>query len=469
MSILFSLICFAQPQTKYSAQQVKTDFEYLYKTLDASHYNLYAFTKKEVFDSVYRKIEVSIKDSLTSLQVYRLFQPYLALAKMGECNIFFPFDDYGNYLEHGGTLFPLNLHFSKGKVFIKDNFSNEPQITVGNELILLNGKPITKVMEGIYSFVSGQSEYYKNSIIELLFFSRIFWFVNDKCDVFSLTIKGKDGRELKLQVPAIPGYIFEGKIRQQKTLLNKEREFRFINNIAYLHPGEFLSAEANNLMNHETFDKNEFCHFIDSAFSAFHKMNAKSLIIDLRNNPGGDNSFSDYMVAYFASKPFCFCSKFKVKTSQTTKEFWKDVNIPYLQGMKQDILSHENGACFDVSLSENQPQTDSLRFSGKVYVLVNRFSFSNTSSAAATIQDYRFGKLIGEETPDIPSFYGGTHQFKLPNTQWPVTYPKAYIIRPNGDISLKGVIPDYKDEDNIFTPEDEILDYTLKLIKENKY
>jgi hypothetical protein len=89
MSILFSLICFAQPQTKYSAQQVKTDFEYLYKTLDASHYNLYAFTKKEVFDSVYRKIEVSIKDSLTSLQVYRLFQPYLALAKMGECNIFF--------------------------------------------------------------------------------------------------------------------------------------------------------------------------------------------------------------------------------------------------------------------------------------------------------------------------------------------------------------------------------------------
>jgi hypothetical protein len=42
-------------------------------------------------------------------------------------------------------------------------------------------------------------------------------------------------------------------------------------------------------------------------------------------------------------------------------------------------------------------------------------------------------------------------------------------IRPNGDTSLHGVIPDYEVEDNIFTPEDEILDYTLKLIKESNY
>jgi len=461
----FNYDCIAQSPTKFSAQAVKEDLAYLHKTLEASHYNLYAFTKKEVFESMYNKIDLSIKDSLSYMQVYRLFQPYLALAKIGECIIFYPFGEYfGNYLAKGGTVFPLNLNFSNGSVFIKDNFSNECKIARGDELISLNGKPIKEFMNGIYNFMSGYNEYYQNAYIEEISFPRIYWFVYDKCDTFNIEIKKKDGIIFELNVPAISGLEFEGKLSKSNSSRISGREFRFINDIAYLYPGEFANIKTNaGIMNQEKWESNEFNHFIDSAFSAFHKKNANSLIIDLRNNRGGANTFSDYMISYFASKPFCFCSKVKVKPSQTTKEFWKDVNIPYLQEMKQGILTHENGVCFDVSLPENQPQSDSLRFKGNVYVLINRFSFSNTSSAAAVIQDYRFGILIGEETIEVTS-YGGTHQFILPNTHLPVTYPKLYIIRPSGDISLKGVIPDYKVEDKISDGKDEMLDYTLNLI-----
>ena len=57
-------------------------------------------------------------------------------------------------------------------------------------------------------------------------------------------------------------------------------------------------------------------------------------------------------------------------------------------------------------------------------------------------------------------------QFKLPNTQLTVTFPEAFY----GDSSMaNGVIPDYLINDDILTEKDEILDYTLKLIKENKY
>ena len=48
-------------------------------------------------------------------------------------------------------------------------------------------------------------------------------------------------------------------------------------------------------------------------------------------------------------------------------------------------------------------------------------------------------------------------------------YPKAFIIRPDGDTRFEGVTPDIPVKDNIFTDKDEILDYTLDLIKkENK-
>ena len=39
------------------------------------------------------------------------------------------------------------------------------------------------------------------------------------------------------------------------------------------------------------------------------------VVIDLRQNPGGDNSFSDPMVAWFATEPFRFASSFHVRSS----------------------------------------------------------------------------------------------------------------------------------------------------------
>ena len=103
-------------------------------------------------------------------------------------------------------------------------------------------------------------------------------------------------------------------------------------------------------------------------------MNAKSLIIDLRYNPGGDNSFSEYMISYFADKPFSFTSKFSVKTSQITKEWWKNIDTPEHQELKKQILSLENGTRFDAQIPEINPHPDSIRFKGKVYVIINRYS-----------------------------------------------------------------------------------------------
>jgi hypothetical protein len=56
-------------------------------------------------------------------------------------------------------------------------------------------------------------------------------------------------------------------------------------------------------------------------------------------------------------------------------------------------------------------------------------------------------------------------QFRLPNTQLTVTFPEAYY----GDTLMsKGVIPDYAINDDVLTEKDEILDYTLKLIRDGK-
>jgi hypothetical protein len=98
-----------------------------------------------------------------------------------------------------------------------------------------------------------------------------------------------------------------------------DRDFRFIDDVAYLRPGLFLNLESSNISEHEAFESGEFLHFLDSAFAAIAAGKPSSLIIDMRGNNGGDNSFSDLMIAYFADRPFRMTSRFSVRTSELTK------------------------------------------------------------------------------------------------------------------------------------------------------
>ena len=86
---------------------------------------------------------------------------------------------------------------------------------------------------------------------------------------------------------------------------------------------------------------------------------------------------------------------------------------------------------------------DRERYEGRVHLLVNRHSYSNTVNVAAIVQDYRFGDILGEETADLASTLGAMETFTLPNSGIVVGYPKARILRPNGDAKPRGVVPDF--------------------------
>jgi len=212
-----------------------------------------------------------------------------------------------------------------------------------------------------------------------------------------------------------------------------------------MRPGEFLNADGNrDLQDQNTFDNSEFCQFIDSAFLEFNKKRTENLILDLRDNMGGDNSFS-------------ISSRFSMKTSQMTKSFWKDLDVPEHQDIKEQIMSLKNGSYFDADITHTDPHAESKRFKGKVYVLINRSSYSNAAMVAGIIQDYKFGEIIGEETSDEVSSYVAMHVFKLPNTRSSVSYPKGFAVRPNGDTIPRGVVPNHIVYNDLNTDKDEIL------------
>jgi len=462
----FSAVVYAQSPKKYSDQEIKDDLSYMYETLEKSSYDLYALVDKEEMDRAYHVLYNSINDSLSLLEIYRIFQPFVAKAGMSHCNLSRPWGAYVSILKQEGTFFPLHLHFLDGKVYVKDNFSTNTSICNSDEILSFNEIPIDQFMKEFYKNMSGPSDYYKASILEAYSFPRLYWLFYGKCEEFKVRTKKRDGEESDIIVSAISGNELETRLANRSSD-EEEREFYLTeNNIAYLRPGKFSNINSSgSLQDQNTFDNSEFCQFIDSAFLAFNKKGSEDLILDLRDNVGGDNLFSDYMIAYFATEPFSIASRFPMKTSQMTKNFFKDEDSPEHQDLKEQIMSLEDGSYFDTKITETDPHAEPKRFNGKVYVLINRYSYSMSAYAAAIIQDYGFAEIIGEETAEEVTTYVASHVFKLPNTQITVQYPKGFAVRPSGDETLRGVVPDQVVYENEFTDKDEILEYAIKLIE----
>lgn len=457
----------ADTPVTYSAEAVREDLAFLYETLQASSYDLFLNTSKTDYDRAFEQAMSSITGPMTYLEVSRLVRPFVVRAGFVHLWSDFPSGEYRQFRESGGRLIPFDIGFWEGKVLLTANWSDNEQIEAGDEILEVNGTDINELLAKIYAYKQGESEYVKRSLLETGSLTANWWFVFDEFPSGVIRVKKRNGEEVSTEVKGLTfKQLEERKLTGGSSSFMKEgRSFEFIGDVAYLRPGDFLNIEAQDISTHEAFNNEEFLAFIDSAFTEIARHKTQHLILDLRGNYGGDNSFSDPMIAYFADKPFQIASKFSVRTSQVTKSFWKDVDIPELADMKHQILTLEDGARFEVELNTTQPRDDDLAFKGDVTALIDRFSFSNTSSVAAILQDYGFGTLVGEETADTPSSCGAIHAFDLPNTEMEIVFPKACMVRPSGDARLRGVVPDHEVSDNPFTREDEILDAALQLIK----
>ena len=455
LPFLFFLSCISQhvvaqqATIKFSKNDIISDLDYLYQALEDAHINLYAYATKQHLDSVYRDVRDAIrKDSLDQREATNTFQHLVAAVNNGHTEVDFPISAYVNYAYNGGTLFPLELAIENGHYFIRKNFSKANQIEIGSELVRINDEPIAQVIASIYQIISAERLYFKNAKVEVFSFPRLYWQVFGEQKQFNVAIRQNDSIKnyTFAAVPVIDGY--EAK---REEILNARMQLKFYTTAAYLNPGSFGGDIA------------KYQRFIDSAFAEINTRQTENLIIDLRNNSGGHDSFSDYLVAYIADKPFLWQSKFTIKSSSFLKAHVKahnDTTDPYFK----EILNHENGEIYTYPLPKYQPQPENKRYKGTVYVLINRQSHSQATVTAAQIQDYNWGIIVGEETGEYATLYASQFQFSLPHTDIAVKCSKGQIIRINGSTKPQGVIPDISINDHLLDEDDEILNGLLDRI-----
>lgn len=448
--INYFLVFNSVAQDMFSKQQVLDDLDYLQNSLEQAHYNLYAYTTKEDFEQNCKEIRAKVKDdSLSLLEATSLFQHVISKANNGHTEIPFPSRAYVTYAYAHGTLCPLELAFEDGKALVRKNWSGNSALAPGTEITSINGETMEYILQKIQPLISAEREYFKLAKIELISFPRLYWQAFGQVTVFDLEVI-RNGKKEMYTVKSVP--LIDGFEMKRNEIFFDSREFKFMEETAYLRPGNFSG------------DEKAFQHFIDSAFYAINQHKSQHLIIDLRNNLGGDNSFSDYLVSYLADKPFQWNSEFSLKTSailkehvishyDTTEVFW------------QQVLSHENGTIYPYFFEDYPPQEETKRFKGKVYVLVNRQTHSQAAVTSAQLQDYGWATIVGEETGDYPSLFASQYSYNLPNTSIEVKIAKGAIVRVNGSKKEEGVQPDIVIKDHLLDEDDEILKGLLEIIE----
>lgn len=433
-------------QDELTPAQLREDFRALYDSLQRAHFDLYAKRPKTEFDRLFADTLAGLDQPMSVAEAQIRFQLFVAEGRVAHARIEPPMNAFGAFFGAGGRIFPFGVRLADGRVFIAENLSGLSDISPGDEIIAINGQPAEQWVRRLRRHVSADSDHLADAILEPQF-TVVMWLELGSIDTFQVGFRTRDGRQKNLSVSARTRAEIGVAAQEQGdaglVLDPSVRDARMMpGGVAYLRPGVFMNAAEGE----DAFDPTRFHAFIDRAFEGFMAEGARTLLIDLRDNPGGDNSFSDHMVAWFADRPFLFSSDFRVRVSREAiaANAARLGNAPggISQQYAEAYAEASEGEIIHFPIPMTQPRTGA-RFTGRVFVLVNRRSFSNAVSVAAIVQDNRFGQILGEPTADLATTYGAMETFALPNSGIVVGFPKAHIIRPSGDERVQGVTPNY--------------------------
>lgn len=181
------------------------------------------------------------------------------------------------------------------------------------------------------------------------------------------------------------------------------------------------------------------------------KNNVSGLILDLRNNPGGDLRSAIEIASFFISDKDSVYTVIKDRNNKVVDTFISKGVVVY----REDREMNRWGEKVRGNLIWDKP----------LVLLVNRYSASASEILSGAIKDYKKGVLIGEKT-----FGKGVVQsiFSLSDGSALIITTERYLLPSGKSIHKEGILPDYNLEmapENVGKDKDIQLDKAIEVLK----
>ena len=424
----------AHPEdTRYSPAELMSDLIQLQDALRQNHPHLYRYCSKGHFEASFDHAAARLNHPMTAAEFLGLLRPLVARVGCMHTSIQ-PSEAYSQEIfTPKYKLFPFRLAFIGGRAFVLENFSSDPTIVRGTEVLSLNERPISEVYTRILQSLSADG---RNMTFKI-------WRLNNgyagglvasclgypdryvvECirpgrgEVTRPTIEGRTLAEL----PPV--------LRSQRTEVGPGSfGLRIVDSLhtAVLRVRTFLRDPAN-----------EFGPFMARAFHQIRDNGVKSLIIDVRGNPGGAPENAADLLAYLAPSPYLYFSR----------------AIPQYASFLKPVQPHP------------------LRFGGRVYVLMDGGCASTTGHFLSLIRFNRLGILIGEESGGSFTCNDNSTYVVLSHTKLRLRVARSeFQTAVHGFTRGRGVMPDYEvklTKEDVLADNDRMIDFALELAKRDR-
>jgi C-terminal processing protease CtpA/Prc len=209
----------------------------------------------------------------------------------------------------------------------------------------------------------------------------------------------------------------------------------------------------------------DYHELLKDSFKELKKRKVGNLIIDLRENYGGDNILAVALYSYLTAGSFTAMAPSLTKLSGvlsvSPQSTFPAGNYPFLRTHKVTPLANgyfelrdgidskkEYDSNFIYSGPGNKPTNiGKNKFAGKVYCLTSPLSFSAAANFATLLQRDNRATFIGEETGGAKGAYcgGGYYTVTLPHSEIRLQIPFMHrsVSGLNKNEVGRGVIPDY--------------------------
>lgn len=440
--------------------QMHQDLAVLQSAWTNLHPGLYRYNTPEQIQGYFNELRTKCTGSLDERTFYLLLSQLAQKIKCGHTYLNpLNLDSSTKSRLLPKSIIPLFFQIvSNNKIIVTHNLSDNNSIKRGDEIVAINGIPSHKIIDSLLtvSRSDGRNSVGKklNNINETpdeadaysLFDIYFPLFFPSNSETFKLTLKNTSNNSTTLNI--VKAISFEKRIATyersfgQIPVGEKTWDYKIVNShTAYMKFGTF------------SFWNSDFreTKFVDSIFNDLAKRPAiKNLIIDIRNNEGGDNT-GDYILSYITSK--------KMGCDDPDRVCYRYLSIPdsllkHLSTWDNSFKKPKDPTKFEVNeiglyelKSSGQP-CDYINpkpngFKGTNYLLTNAKNSSAGYEMARNFSVAKLGKIIGEATGGSQQGINGGEFFflTLPYSKFEIDLPLIYSYHANKDD--KGITPDY--------------------------
>jgi len=472
-----SMSCQAVNLTK---EQVKEDIDVFLTGLKEAHPGLHLYLTPQELDSLVSGLRASIGAEGEDLRAfYRSLLKVVVAIGDGHTGLYENklFQEAYAYQERE---LPFDVSIIDGAAYVSKWYGDAPAIPIHTKLLSINGKSVAASLQEMFSLTSadGNRTDFKAAYTEKIFSRRYAKLFGAEAN-YEVKVRTSTAQEATYTVTGI-----------HDSLLQNNRTEAIPLSFS-LHPKANYAVLTVNTFQYRLMRKADldYHEFLKASFKELKKRKIDNLIIDLRENYGGDNILSIALHSYLTAGNFTAMAPSLTKLngilSVSPHSNFPEGNYPFLRTHKVTPLANGHFELRDGIDSKKDYDSNFIysgpgkqptnigknKFAGKVYCLTSPLSFSAATNFATLLQRDNRATFVGEETGGAKGVYcgGGFYIVTLPHSRFRLQIPfmQRKVSGLEQEEKGRGVSPDYpvmKTIEDLRKGYDRTLEKVLELI-----